>query len=43
MLPTFKPEILGEAEDILKESFGSATLQADLLVGSVNQVQNGTV
>jgi hypothetical protein len=41
MLPTVKQEILGEAEDILKESFASTALQADLLVGSVNQVQNG--
>lgn len=41
MLPTVKQQILGEAKDILKESFASAPLETDLLVGLVNQVQNG--
>ena len=41
MLPTVKQQILGEAKNILKESFASAALQTDLLVGFINQVQNG--
>ncbi|MHC5610514.1 MAG: hypothetical protein ACYTXA_05725 [Nostoc sp.] len=40
MLPAVKQQILGEAKDILKEALTCATLQAGLLVGFVNQVQN---
>ena len=38
MVPTVKQEILGEGEDVLEETFASASLLANLLIGSIDQM-----